>query len=92
MQTTQRTVLLAKSAALAKSQPHYLQQPVEGTGLYVPTNETTYICFKQKGDICTAYRKPQKLVDQFTYIGSHILSTDSDVNIRIAKAWNAIDS
>ena len=32
------------------------------------------------------------LVDQFTYLGSNILSTESDVNICLGKGWNAIDS
>ena len=35
--------------------------------------------------------KLQKLVDQSIYLGSNILSTESDVNIRLAKAWSAID-
>ena len=36
-------------------------------------------------------KKPLKLVDQFTYLGSNISSTEIDVNIRIGKAWTAID-
>ena len=32
-----------------------------------------------------------RLVDQFTYIGSNILSTESDVNIRIENALTAIN-
>ena len=31
-----------------------------------------------------------KLVDQFTYLGSSISSTKSDVNVRIGKVWASI--
>ena len=36
--------------------------------------------------------KPLKLVNQFTYLGSHISSTKSDVSIRKSNAWITIDS
>ena len=32
-----------------------------------------------------------ELVDQFKYLGSNISSTENDDNIRLAKAWDAID-
>ena len=32
-----------------------------------------------------------KLVDKFTYHGSNVSSTDTDINTRLAKAWTAID-
>ena len=33
-----------------------------------------------------------KRVEDFKYLGSYIKSTDRDVNIRIAKAWAALNS
>ena len=48
------------------------------------------MCFKQVGTISTQSRKPLKLVDKFTYLGSNISSTESDDNIRLSKAWTAI--
>ena len=47
--------------------------------------------FKQEGTISTLKGKLQKLVVQFTNLGSNISSTESYVNIRIGKAWSAID-
>ena len=41
--------------------------------------------------ISTLSGKHLKSVDQFTYLGSNILSTESNVNIRRGKAWNAIE-
>ena len=35
--------------------------------------------------------KPRKLVDPFTYLGSNISSTESEVNIRRGKPRTAID-
>ena len=52
-------------------------------------NKTECLCFKQKGAISTG--KPLKLVDQFTYLGSNISSTESDANIFLVKVWNTID-
>ena len=49
-------------------------------------NKREYICYKQKGAISTL-----KLVDQFVYLRSNIPSTESDINICQAKAWNIID-
>ena len=50
------------------------------------TNKTEFIDFKQKEAISTLSEKPLKLVDQFTYLGSKITSTEKDFN-----KWNAID-
>ena len=55
------------------------------------TRNNKLVCFKQNGAICTLSGKPLKLIDQFTYLGSNISSAESDVNIRIVKAWIAID-
>ena len=49
------------------------------------------MCFRQNEAISTFNANPQKLVGQFTYLGSNISSTKSDVNIRMGKAWIAID-
>ena len=60
-----------------------LEQAVLGIGFYMNINKT--------GAISTLSGKPLKFVDQFTYLRSNISSTESDVNIHLVKAWNAID-
>ena len=50
-----------------------------------------FICFKQGGIITTLSDKLLKLVDKFTYLGSNISSTESDVSIGTGKAGTAID-
>ena len=43
--------------------------------------------------ICIEYilQTSLKLVDKFVYLGSSISSTESDINMRLAKTWTAID-
>ena len=44
-------------------------------------------CLKKDVTIATLNDQLLKLTDHLIYVGSNILSTDSDVNIRILKAW-----
>ena len=43
------------------------------------------------GDISTLDGTPLKLVDKFTYLGSSVTSTEKDINMRLMKAWTAIN-
>ena len=45
----------------------------------------------RRGHLHHTWGEPLILVDKFMYLGSSISSTESDVNIRLAKAWTAID-
>ena len=70
---------------------HYLEKAARGIGLYVNSDKTEYMCYGPKGDIFTLDGKRLKAVDNFTYLGSDISSTERDINTRIGKAWTAID-
>ena len=50
-------------------------------------NKSEYTCFKQERAISNVRYRPLKLVDKL----GNILSAESDVNIRLAKAWVAIN-
>ena len=50
------------------------------------------MCFNQTGDISTLNGSSLKLGDKFTYLGSSVSSNETDINMRLAKAWTAIDS
>ena len=54
-------------------------------------NKTKYMCFKQEA-ISTISSESLKLVDKFIYFDSSVSSTESDVNICLAKVWIATDS
>ena len=83
--------LLATTPAQAKSLLYSLMQAAGGIDVNMKTDKTEFMLFKQDKAIFTIRDKLLKLVDQFTYIGSNISSTESDVNIHIGKAWTTID-
>ena len=49
------------------------------------------MCFKHEEDNSKLNGTPLKILDQFTFIGSNISSTKSDVNVHIEKMWITID-
>ena len=49
------------------------------------------MCLNQRGDISIQNSSSLKLEDKFTYLGSGVSSTETDINTRLAKAWTAID-
>ena len=49
------------------------------------------MCFNQTGDIFTLHGNSLKLVDKFTYLGSSVSSTETDIDTWLAKVWTAID-
>ena len=65
----------------------FLAQLIIVIGLYINSDKTEFTCQKQNEAISTLNVKIQKLVDQFTYLGSNISSTENNVNICIGKAW-----
>ena len=50
------------------------------------------MCFNQTGDISTLNGSFPKLVDKFTYRGSSVSSTKTDIDTRLANEWTANDS
>ena len=49
------------------------------------------MCFNQTGHISTRNGSSLKLVDEYTYLGSRVSSTETDIDMRLAKAWAALD-
>ena len=84
-------VLQTNTPAQAETQLHSLEWAVGGIGLHVNIDKMEYMCFNQRGDISTLKSGPLKLVDKFTYLRNSVLSTEKDINMRLAKAWTAID-
>ena len=70
---------------------HSLEWATAGIDLNVNTHKIEYMCFNQRGDISTLNSSSLKLVDKFTYLGSSVSSTQTDINTWLAKAWIAID-
>ena len=83
--------LLANTPAQAETLLHSLERAVAGISLHANAHKTEYMCFNQTGDIFTINGSPLKLVDKFSYLGSSVSSTDTDISTRLAKAWADID-
>ena len=49
------------------------------------------MCFNQTGDISTLNGSSLKLVDKFTYLGSSVSSTKTDIDPQLTKAWIVIN-
>ena len=88
---TDDIALLANAPTQAKTLLHILNQSAAGIDLHVNAYKMEYMCFNQTGDISTLNGSSLKLVDKFTYLGSSVSSTKTDINMRLAKAWTAID-
>ena len=53
------------------------------------TNKKEYTCFKQKVSIIILSGSLLKLIDQFTYLGRNISSTESDIDI-VWRKWRVL--
>ena len=60
-------------------------------GLHLNADKTEYMCFNQKCDISTLNGSSLKLVDKFTYLGSSVSSTETNINTRLARVCTLID-
>ena len=83
--------LLANTPTQAETMLYSLKWAAAGISLHVNVDKTEYMCFNQRGNISTLNGTSLKLVDKFTYLGSSVSSTETDINTRLAKAWTAID-
>ena len=82
---------LANAPAQAETPLHSLERATVHIGLHVNAHKTEYMCFNQTGDIPTLNSSSLKLVNNFTYLGSSISSTEADIEIRLTKVWIAIN-
>ena len=82
---------MANTPNQAETLLHSLERAAAGIGLHVNTHKTEYMCYNQTVDISTLDGTPLKLVDKFTYLGSSVSSTEKDIDMRLTKAWIAIN-
>ena len=80
--------LLANTPAQTETQLYSLERAAAGIVLHVNANKTEYMCFNQKGDISTLNGSSLKQVDKFTYLGSSVSSTETDINTRLEKGMD----
>ena len=63
-------------------------------GLRVNSDKTEYISLNPKNNngIKSLKGKNIKQVQGFKYLGTYVASTDHDVNVRIGRAWAALNN
>ena len=54
-------------------------------GLHGNAHKMEYMCFNQIGDISTLNGSSLKIVDKYTYLGSSVSSTETDIDTRLTK-------
>ena len=74
--------LLANTPTQAESPLQSLEQAAGGISLLGNANKTEYMCFNPEADIFTRNGGSLILVDMFTYLGSSVSSTESDISMR----------
>ena len=83
--------LLANTPIQTETLLHSLERAAAAIGLHVNAHKTEYMCYNQTGDISTLDGTSLKLVDKFTFLGSSVTSTETDIDTRLTKPWTAID-
>ena len=83
--------LFSNNCKDAERMLHLLESAAATIGLNVNAGKTEQISYNQNGTINTINAERIKLVDDFTYLGSSIASTEKDIDIRIAKAWSSLN-
>ena len=76
---------------LSKPKPYNMGQAAAGIGLHINAHKTENMCYNQTRDISTLKISSLKLVDKFTYLGSSVLLTETDIDMQLTKAWTAIN-
>ena len=71
---------------------HHLETSAKEIGLFINAKKTEFISFNQKGQMKSLNGKEIKAVEDFTYLGSRIVSSESDIQIRKPKAWSALNN
>ena len=91
MDCTGDIVLLENTPTQDKLLLHSLEQEAGSIGLHVKAEKAEYMCFNLRRNISILNGDSLKLMDTFTFLGSSVLSTENDINARLAKAWTAVD-
>ena len=77
----------------ATSLLHSVERTAREIGLYVNADKTEFICLNQDTSDGMKSLNGKKIsqVDDFKYLGSYIASTEHDIDIRLKKAWGALN-
>ena len=84
--------LFSDSIADATSLLHYVEDADQKIGLYVNARKTEFLCYNTTGTMKSLSGDNIKQQEEFVYLGEvNIASTKRDIEIRLGKAWRALD-
>ena len=85
--------LLTNTIQDATALLHKIEEAASEIGLYINSKKTEYIIINLDNTIEIRDRNGNliKVVKDFKYLGSYIASTEKDIEIRIGKAWGAVN-
>ncbi|CAM1316814.1 Uncharacterised protein r2_g2583 [Pycnogonum litorale] len=72
---------------------HSIERTSKEIGLYLNADKTEFLCLNQDASEGMKSLNGDKIkqVEDFRYLGSYIATTAQDVNIRLGKAWGALN-
>ena len=86
-------VILANNIVDAEKLLHNLENAASEIGLYINVSKTKFMTLNViDGSITSINGENIEKVDDFQYLGSFVASTSRDVDVRIGKAWSAINN
>ena len=83
---TDDIAIMANAFAKTETLLHNLERAAASIGLHVNADKMEYMCCNQRGDISTLNGSSLKLVDNFTYLGSNVSSTETNIDMQQANA------
>ena len=68
-----------------------LETVAASVGLYMNTTKTKFIAVNTEGTITAQNGCDLEQVNDFNYLGSKIISSENDIQVRIGSAWSALN-
>ena len=84
--------LLSNKIGNAEKLLKILKTATASVGLYMSTTKTKFIAVNSEGVITAQNGCDLEQVNNFIYVGSKIISSENDIQVRIGSAWSALTS
>ena len=83
--------LLSDKIGNAEKLLNILETAAASGGLYMNTTKTKFIAVNTEGTITAQNGCDLEQVNDFNYLGSKIISSENDIQVRIGSAWSALN-
>ena len=83
--------LLSDKIGNAEKLLNILETAAASVGLYMNTTKTKFIAVNTEGTIAAQNGRDLEQANDFNYLGSKIISSENDIQVRIGSAWSALN-